>query len=112
MIKSDTVIAYLNNFRNMYAKKLYSECFPLKTKFVSEKQCSKPWIKPSIKNLISYKSQYFQHLKLNVIAKVESNIFKNKIETIVNKSKVEYLNSYFVSYRTNIRKTRDMIKKI
>ena len=58
--------------------------------------------------LISYRSKYFQLIKLNVVTKVENNIFK--ITIIANKSQIEYLNDYFVSYRTNLRKTRDMIK--
>ena len=109
IIKSDNVNTYLDNFTNTLSR-LYCESFPLKTKFVSKKQFSKPWITPSIKKLISYKSQYFQLLKLKT--KVENNIFKNKIKNIVNKSKIEYLNNYFISYRTNLRKTWDMIKTL
>ena len=108
-LKTNDVNSYLENLLNTI-NSLYCESFPLKIKFVSKKQISKPWITPGIKKLIYLKSKYFQLLKLGIITNAENNTFKNRIKSIIEKSKKSYLNNYFIKYKSNLRKTWEMIK--
>ena len=77
-LRSEDIDIYLDLFLKTL-NRIYCESFPLKVKFVSSNQFSKPWITPQIKNLISCKSKYFQLLKLKIVTPLENNRFKNKI---------------------------------
>ena len=106
---NSNVNEYLNNFISKLDE-LYCLCFPLKTKFVSRKQFDKPWITPQIKKLLLYKSHYFRLLQFKIITPAENNRFKNKIKSLINRSKSSFFNNYFTRNKSNVRKTWDMIK--
>ena len=89
---------------------IYCRCFPLKTKFISKMKYQKPWVTNEIKKLISAKSKYFKLLQLNLITKNENNVFKNRVKKILSYSRNAFLNSYFIRYRNNLKKTWDMIR--
>ena len=84
-VVNSNVNEYLTNFL-FKLNELYCLCFPIKSKFVSKKQYSKPWITPEIKRLIVLKSKYFKLLQFSIISRAENNRFKNKIKSLINKS--------------------------
>ena len=90
----------------------YCKAFPLKTKFVSSKQFVHPWCNSNIRKLISAKSQYFNLYKHGFISTVENNHFKNKIKSLVRKSKIIYYRKLFQLNRSNIAKTWQAIKSL
>lgn len=64
------------NFNTRFLNKIddkHSECFPIKTKFISEKRLRNPWVTPtvirSIKNYtkITKLVQYLNHITTNIV---------------------------------------------
>ena len=90
-IKSDDVNLYLNSFMNRL-KDLICKHFPVKTKHVTRKHFENPWVTPSIRKLLKIKSNMFKLYKDNVISKETNNKMKNKIKTIVDRSKLTHEN--------------------
>ena len=105
----------LNNYVENFLSKLnsfYCKYFPLKTKFISSRKFHNPWYTPDIKKLIEAKSKYFKLLRLGIVSNFENNKFKNKIKSIIAKSKSSYYESLFNRNRSNMRKTWSIIKSI
>ena len=74
---------------------MYCHAFPLKTKYVSGKQSINPWMTPNLNKLIHIKSKYFNLYRLGFINKSENNYFKNKVKSIVGKSRSYYYKQLF-----------------
>ena len=110
-IKSNDVNVYYENYMNAL-NSLYCTSFPIKIKFISKKQYLKPWITPNIHYLISLKSKYFQLLKLGLVSKYDNNRFKNRVKSIIQRSKSEYYNSYFLNNRNDMLNTWKMIRNL
>ena len=108
---SNDVDDYMRNFIDKL-NCIYSECFPLKTKNVPQRRLDNPWLTQRIHKLLKLKSSYFKLLKLGLITKVENNRFKNRVKSIVDKSKKIYYKNMFHINRNNIIKTWSTIKLI
>ena len=102
-IFTDALISRINE--------IYCTCFPLKIKYISNKQINNPWVDRSILNLIK-KSQYFKLLRLGIITVEENNYFKNRVNSLISKAKKNYYSSQFEINKNNIRKTWSLIKNI
>ena len=98
----EVILRTLNRF--------YDESFPIKTKLVSRKRLSKPWITKNIFSLIKLKSWYFKLFKLNLLSKEQNNYLKNKIRREINLSKRKYFEKCFENCQTNLKKTWKMVK--
>ena len=86
--------------------------FSIKTKYISNKQFSKPWITPDIIKLIKAKSKMFNLLRLGIITNDENNAYKNRVKNILKKSKASYYKSLFNRNRNDIKKTWDIINNL
>ena len=69
---------------------LYWSSFLLINKNVSVKRMMKPLLSPSILSLIKIKYLYFKFYKQGLITRELNNCAKNKIQSIINKSKRSY----------------------
>ena len=72
----------INLYVEMFMRTLYDtycDCFPLKTKYVSNKQLNMNWMTPHIKQFFKAKSDYFQLYRLNSVTYDEKRSFKNKV---------------------------------
>ena len=104
-----------NVFMENYIKKLneiYIKCFPKKTKIVSSKNLLNPWITTKLRKLLDLKSDYFQLYKMNLVTKRENNALKNRVKSIVSKSKTIYYRNLFKKNRSKIRETWKLIQKL
>ena len=88
-ISWDTFIEKINNS--------YCNTFSKKTKFISTKRISKPWISSYILTLIKRKSEYFNLYKMNIISRDCNNRFKNFVNSEVRKAKTNYLKNLFLN---------------
>ena len=102
---------------NTYAKKFelklnefYRLSFSAKTKFVSPEHYCNPWMTKQLRRLVSAKSQYFAWYRDGFVTKVENNIFKNKVNSIIKSAKVNYHKNLFDRNRSNLRATWYHIK--
>ena len=110
-IKSNSSNNYLNKFLKTL-NEIFCQCFPEKTKFVTSKAFTNPWITPKLRKLIKIKSEFFKLYKMNIISKETNNSFKNKVKSIIDRTKVKYYKNLFLSNKNNIRKTWQIIKDI
>ena len=65
-------------FNNLIVS-LYKSNFPLKTKNITKKHLSTPWITPHILNCIRIKSSYFKLYKQGIIDKTTNDYKKNSV---------------------------------
>ena len=91
---------------------IYCRFFPLKVKYVSPRTLTNPWASPRIRKLIRIKSNMFKLYKFGIITQAENNSFKNKIKSIINKSKIRYYNRLFQSNLNNLRTTWKLIRNL
>ena len=54
---------------------------------------------------MSYKSQYFHLFRLGIVTKEENKIYRNKVQSIIKKCKINYYNALFFKLRGNLSKT-------
>ena len=92
--------------------KFYCNNFPIKTKTVTNKQLSKPWITPELKQLIDRKSQYFELYRLGVITHAENNSFKNTINSKIKRTKADYYKKRFLKLKNNIKSTWSLLSSL
>ena len=110
-IATDDVNIYTDKFIKCIDS-LYCDCFPLKIKFLPTKVLEKPWITSDIRKLISYKSQYFHLFKLGVVTENDNKTFKNKVHSIIKKSKNDYYKNIFFQNKHNLKKTWNLINSL
>ena len=91
---------------------LYLTCFPIKIKYISLKRFTNAWMTQQIFELISAKSEYFIMYKLGFISQAENNLYKNKVNKIVNKTKTAYFKRLFERNSNNIKNTWKHIRNI
>ena len=103
-IKSENIDVYVQKFTNTLDD-LYCKNFPIKSKFISNKQILNPWVSPYINKLIHAKSDYFELYKLGVVSKTENNRYKNKVKSIIDAHKNVYFRKSFKENSNNIRET-------
>ena len=88
-----------------YINSIYRDCFPLKTKYISDKRKNKPWITESTMNKIKMKSNYYKQFKNGIISKEENNRLKNRLNKEINQDKKTYYQSLFSNSVGNMKKS-------
>ena len=91
---------------------LYCKHFPLKTKIVSQRRLSNPWLTPNLLMMIKTKSNYFKLLKNNLISQRENNVYRNKVNREVREAKRQYLTHKFHSLKNDLRKSWKLISNL
>lgn len=90
---------------------LYSQCFPLKVKYISAKRINSPWLSSYIMKLIKNKSLYFKYYKLNLITRQENQAMSNFVLSQIRQAKLNYYNECFNNTRGDIKQMWKHIKK-
>ena len=83
----------------------YCKFFPIKTKYLSEKRLSKPWLTTHILQMIKTKSNYYKNYKSGLISKTVSNNMKNRVDKYVREAKNNYFIQKLNSFKNNAKKT-------
>ena len=92
--------------------KLYQRAFPLKTKLVSSKRVTNPWVTPQLSKLLKSKSDYFYLYKKNLVSKLDNNRYKNRLNKLIKKVKSKYYHNLFDRNRNNMKKTWKTINSL
>ena len=100
-----------DNFSNRI-NQAYCKCFPIKTKFISEKRINKPWINEEIFSKIKQKSEYFKMFRQNLISKERNNLLKNKLNKEINRAKSIYHKNLFRQAKRNMKKSWDILQNL
>ena len=110
-ILSSDVNQYTENFISAI-NDLFCKSFPMKTKIISKSHLNCPWMNGNLKKLVKAKSDYFHLYRLGVISEVQNNSFKNKVNRIIRDSKILYMKSRFLLFRSNVKKTWGLINDL
>ena len=108
VIDHDNVNKSFDDFCELISRS-YCECFPKKTKIISGKSQSKPWITSTLLDLIKKKSNYYKLYKLGYISKEVNNSFKNKVNKEVDKAKNSYYLNCFKNAKNDMKKSWELI---
>ena len=91
-------------FQN-YLNSAYRNCFPLKTKLISNKRKNKPWITESTLAKIKQKSIYYKQYKNGIISREENNRLKNRLNKEINRDKTTYYQTLLSNSKGNMKKS-------
>lgn len=83
---------------------VFDNCFPLKSKEISEKRAKNPWITSGVLRSIRTKNKLFKDFKLGFITRNEYNIYRNHLNATIRTAKRDYYLNYFEKYKDNVRK--------
>ena len=111
LVKNDDLNVYVSNLMNKM-NEIFCDSFPLMSKLISKKRLSKPWITNEILDLVNLKSTCFTMLRRNLISQSFNNFLKNRINSTLRKAKTNYYRRKFNYFKTNLRKTWDMIRHV
>ena len=89
-------------FQN-YVNSAYRNCFPLKTKLISNKRKNKPWITESTLANIKLKSTYYKQFKNGIISREENNRLKNRLNKEINRDKTTYYQTLLSNSKGNMK---------
>ena len=90
----------------------HAKCFPVKTKYVTQKRLCKPWITTGILNSIKTKSRYFKLYKLGIIDDHINRKYRNTLNSVIRLAKRIYYINTFNSCQSNIKKTWGLIRQL
>lgn len=91
---------------------LYTKCFPLKVKYVSNKRLKNRWLTQDIKRLINAKSEACKKRRMGIITRAENNVIKNRINSQVKYAKNKYYSDSFQIYRKNMKKSWSILQEL
>ena len=110
-IESEHVNIFMQNFSSSI-NKLYTECFPLKTKLVTDRYFRNPWHNSAVKNLSDAREKYHSLYKLDLVSHREYSIYRNRITSLIRKHKENYFQNLFQRNMNNIKNTWKNIKLV
>ena len=67
--------------------KLYNECFPLQTKFISEKRLNSPWISQAVINSIRTKNNLYKDFKVGAVGEDYYKHYRNTLNNTIKLTK-------------------------
>ena len=91
---------------------IYNSCFPIRSKFISLKRISKPWLSQNLYNLIKAKSHYFKSFKRGLITGEANRRFKNYVTNEIKRARNNYYHNIFLQYKNDARKTWQVINDL
>ena len=98
---------FMNEFWN-----IYNQCCPKKTKTISYKKLTKPWINNNIKSMINQKHCLFKQYKCGTIHFETYNHHKNYITKILKAARSNYYSTKFSESRNNVKSNWKTINSI
>ena len=92
--------------------KLYCECCPVKTKYLSSKRLSKPWLSKAILLSIKTKSKNYKLFKLGFVSELYYKRYRNLLTTVIRKEKQSYYFRAFSVCNNSVKNKWKLINKL
>ena len=92
--------------------KCYNNVCPIKTKHISYKDETRPWIDNEIKILIKKRQNLFVLHKLNRISRLSYTSYRNYVTSIIRSAKKTYYENKFNSIKGNIKQMWNVINNL
>ena len=99
--------AFLNKIND-----LFNECFPLKTKSISEKRLHNPWITSAVIKSIKTKNNLFKDYKIGIVTESYYKQYRNVLNKIIKNYKNSYYMSIFTNFKNDTRKIWKTINQL
>ena len=90
----------------------YCSCCPVKTKTISPKDITTPWITADVKTEIKRRNHYFSLFLQGKMQKVTYTRFRNQVTALIRSSKRAYYENKFSEYKTDLKQTWKVINSI
>ena len=91
---------------------IYCRTFPLKTKFLSRKRLSKPWLSAALLTSIKNKSKYYKLSRIGHISRNFYARYRNHVTNLTREAKKRYYVQVFESNKKDMRKTWKTLKDL
>ena len=105
-VESRTNIFYREFYR------LYDECCPIRAKSFSAKRLTKPWLDRDLIQLSKMKLNLYKRYLNNEVPFRNYKYFRNKLTSITRTCKINYYKSKFQEYRTDIKRTYNLMNDL
>ena len=92
--------------------RLYNRFFPIKTKNISYKRMSNPWITSGLLTSIRRKNTMFKEMKLGNVSQQAYNIYRNRTNALLRLTKRKYYFSFFTNFKKSTRKLWQTINSL
>ena len=83
---------------------LKCECFPLKTKYISEKRLNNPWITTNVIKSIKTKNNLCKDYKVGAVTENQYKLYRNMLNRIISNAKKSYYMNIFTNYKNDTKK--------
>ena len=100
-----------NTFLNII-NDLYYECFPLKTKYISDKRLHNPWITSAVLKSVKTKNNLYKDYKIGVVCESYYKEYRNVLNKIIKNCKKQYYMSIFTNFKNNTSKIWKTINQL
>ena len=91
---------------------LYSECFPLKAKYISEKRLNNPWITANVIKSIKTKNNLYKDYKVGAVTENQYKLYRNMLNRIISNAKKSYYMNLFTNYKNDTKKVWNAINQL
>ena len=91
---------------------LYTSCFPLKTKQISQRRKKNPWMTAGLINSAKIKQNNLLKFRAGLITSEVKNRYKNLLTLLIRRAKEDYYNNLFNNNVTNLKQTWKIIKSL
>ena len=91
---------------------MYNKCCPVRSKEISLKRLSKPWITTGIMESINRKHKMFIQLKRGLVSAETFNRYRNHLAALLRKSKKDYFANKFDNFNGNIARSWSLLNSL
>ena len=91
---------------------IYTTCFPLKTKFISEKRYHNPWISQAVINSIKQKNKLCKDFKIGAVSEFTYKEYRNTLNRLISRAKQSYYMKIFTNFKNNTRTIWNAINQL
>ena len=91
---------------------IYTDTFPLLTKYISKKRLNKPWLSSGILKSVRTKAYYFKLVKTGRFSQIRYRSFCNILDSVIRKAKKEYFNRSFKMFEKDPRNTWKLLRNL
>ena len=85
-------------------KELYNISFPIKTKTLTSKRLSNPWLTSGLLTSIKQKNKLFKNLRIGLTSEDRYNTYRNKLNSLIRLSKKNYYLNIFKNFKNSTKK--------
>ena len=103
-IESENLNEFYANFISNI-NRIYVECFPLKTKYVTKKHFKNPWYNAEVKKLSAARVKYFSLFKQGLVSHSDYASYRNRVSDLIRKHKESYFQNLFSRNMNDIKTT-------